>query len=63
MDTLIEEIAAFCARHGMSESQFGVLALNDKNLVPDLRKGRDLRFSTMDRIRKCMADRPQDRAA
>lgn len=37
MSTLLEDIEAFIATHGLSESQFGVSAINDKNLVPDLR--------------------------
>lgn len=37
MSNLLDDIDAFIATHGLSESQFGVSALNDKNLVPDLR--------------------------
>jgi hypothetical protein len=37
MSTLLDDVVAFCETHKMAESQFGVLALNDKNLVPDLR--------------------------
>ena len=54
MDTLLSDIEAFCARHDMSETQFGVDALNDKNFIPDLRDGRDLRFSTAERVRTFM---------
>lgn len=34
----------------MSESRFGVLALNDKNFVPQVREGRDLQFSTAAKV-------------
>lgn len=37
MTNLIQDIEAFCTTHEMSKSQFGVMALNDKNLVPQLR--------------------------
>lgn len=37
MQTLINEIDAFLEAHGLTERQFGVLVLNDKNLVPQLR--------------------------
>ena len=55
MDNLIDEIDAFCSRHGLSESQFGILSLNDKNLVPQMRAGRDIRLSTVARIKDWMA--------
>jgi hypothetical protein len=55
MDNLIDQIDAFCALHGLSESQFGISALNDKNLVPQLRSGRDVRLSTVARIKDWMA--------
>ena len=65
METLINEIDAFCAKHSLSETQFGTLATNDKNLIPDLRAGRDIRLSTARRISEWMAAyRPaQDAAA
>lgn len=43
MSTLLNDIEAFIATHEMAESQFGVAALNDKNLVPDLRGERGKR--------------------
>lgn len=53
---LINEIEAFCAKHEMTEGQFGLGALNDKNFVIDLRNGRDLRMSTLERVRNWMAE-------
>lgn len=37
MDDLITKIEAFQCQHELSDSQFGILALNDKNLIPQLR--------------------------
>ena len=63
MEPLIEQIDAFCSSHGVSESQFGLLALNDKNFVPQLREGRDIRFSTAEKVVLFMTSyRPEQRA-
>ena len=57
---LITDIEAFCAKHNLTDGQFGVAALYDKNFVPDLREGRDLRTSTVERVRSFMAQyRPE----
>lgn len=64
MATLLDDVLAFCATHEMAESQFGTLALNDKNFVPQLREGRDIRFSTGERVRRFMVTyRPESAAA
>jgi aspartate carbamoyltransferase catalytic subunit len=55
MADLLAEIEAFCARHGLSETRFGELALHDKPFVSQLRGGRDLRSSTVHRLREFMA--------
>jgi hypothetical protein len=63
MASLLDDIGAFIEAHGLSESQFGVLAVNDKNLVPDLRGGRDIRMSTLETIRRFMMTyRPEAQA-
>ena len=36
MATLLEHIDAFIAKHGLSESQFGLLALNNLIVVADM---------------------------
>lgn len=59
--TLLAEIEKFCAEAGLSESQFGTLALNDKNFIPQLREGRDVRLSTVERVRAFIA--AQEKAA
>lgn len=63
MEKLLQQIEAFCAEHQMSESRFGVDALNDKNFVPQLRAGRDLRFSTAEKCLAFMAQFERDAAA
>lgn len=65
MTQLLDDIVVFIDTHDLSESQFGVLALNDKNLVPDLRgdradRPRRLWPETERKVRKFMARyRPQ----
>ena len=60
MTNLIKDIEAFCATHEMSESQFGVMTLNDKNLGPRIRgdggkRPRRLWPETEARVRREMA--------
>jgi hypothetical protein len=63
MSTLLTDIEAFCEANDLKEGQFGLLALNDKNFVSDLRDGRDLRMSTADKVREFMAEyRPEPKA-
>ena len=52
--TLIAEIDAFLASQDMAESAFGKAAVGDPNFLQDLRAGRELRFSTMKRVRAFM---------
>lgn len=69
MSTLIDDIAAFIETQNLSESQFGVLALKDKNFVRDLKgesRSRPRRVwpETEAQVRRFMATyRPQDAAA
>ncbi len=56
MTDLLEEIARFCAHHDMSETRFGELVLNDKPFVSQLRAGRDIRSSTVEKIRAFIRD-------
>lgn len=51
---LIEEIEAFCRKTGVSETAFGRNAINDPNLLRDLRNGRSIGMSLLDRIREAM---------
>lgn len=63
MDQLLARIDGFLAKHKMSESQFGIDALNDKNFVPQLRDGRDIRFGTAAKVIAFMDAHEQDAAA
>jgi predicted transcriptional regulator len=53
-DDLVAEIEAFLARTGMTESQFGVEAVNNPALMHYLYRGRDLRLTTVERLREFM---------
>lgn len=55
METLIQDIAAFCAQNGISETRFGDLALNDKPFVKQVREGRRLWPETERKVRDFMA--------
>lgn len=55
MVSLIDRIDAFLASTGMSDSQFGLHALNDKNFVAQLRNGRDVRLSTAEKVEDFMS--------
>lgn len=69
MADLLTDIAAFIDQHQLSESQFGVLALNDKNLIPQLKgdgnkRPRRLWPETEAKVREKMAAyRSRERAA
>jgi len=54
MNPLLLEIEAFMETHGFSHWQFGESAMNDKHFVEDLRNGRDIRQSTVRRVRDYM---------
>jgi hypothetical protein len=62
---LLAEIDAYSALRGLSPTQFGKVSLNDEGFVHDLRRGRNPRFATLDRVRAFMRanDRvPSERA-
>lgn len=69
MSTLIDDIAAFIDVHSLTERRFGEMALNDKNLVPQMRgdngqRPRRLWPETEAAVRRFMATyRPQSDAA
>lgn len=58
MVNLLSDIERFCRDHGISERRFGSEVMNDGKLVAQLRAGRDLRVSTVNRIRAWMAEYP-----
>lgn len=53
--TLADEIEAFLSRHEMSPVTFGRKAMRDPHFVRDLRAGRDLKMSTVEKVRGFMA--------
>lgn len=54
---LLREIDAFIERHGMTPTDFGWESIGDRNLYRHLKKGRNPRFDTLDRIRAFMRKR------
>lgn len=63
MNTLIQDVETYCSENGISESRFGELALNDRHFIRQLRAGRDLRMSTLERVRQFMAENGKKNAA
>lgn len=51
----LQDIEQFLDAHGMSASRFGLLALNDRDFVFRMRRGSDVRISTIDRVREFMS--------
>jgi DNA-binding response OmpR family regulator len=47
---LIKRIEAFLTRSGMAPTEFGKLAVNDGNLIAQLKSGRELRSRTKSRV-------------
>lgn len=52
--TILTQIERFLRRKGMGASDFGRKAVGDPNLVGDLRRGRELRRNTADRVKRMM---------
>ena len=55
--TLLKQIDAFNARHGMSDTAFGLAAVNDSKIVPRIRSGKNITFRTFDRLTEFMAQK------
>ena len=56
----LREIETFLSETGMTASRLGWLSTGDPSLVFDLRNGRDLKTSTMDKVRQCMRAHTND---
>ena len=54
--SILVEIDRFLRRSGMSPTRFGLLAMRDRSLVHDLRRGRELRPETKERIAAFMKE-------
>ena len=63
METLIAEIERFCTAYSLTESQFGIRALNDKRFVAELRKGREARLATRRKAVEFMDQFARNKAA
>lgn len=55
-EALRAEIAAFCAERGMTKTAFGKDALGDPGFVSGLEDGREPRWSTVQKVRRWMAE-------
>ncbi len=62
---LIGEIEGYCRQHGLAESTFGRIAVNDGKFVGRLRAGRGVTTRTVSRVRAFMGEveGPQNRPA
>lgn len=47
---LLNAIIQYCEQHGVTETAFGKRAVGDPNLVRDMKAGRELRSSTMNKV-------------
>src|SRR5579864_49423 len=52
------EISSFCRQHGLAESTFGRLAVNDGKFVSRLRDGGRVRSHTLSRVKAFLASPP-----
>lgn len=55
-ESLLEEITAFCARYGMSETAFGLAVARDGHLVRRLRDGKSMTTRRLDQVKNFMAE-------
>ena len=55
VDLLLKDIAAFCEKHKMAETRFGIESINDGRLIPRMREGRSPRLDTAERVCDFMA--------
>lgn len=56
MRTLIQDVEEFIALHNVAPTTFGNDALGDRHFVFQLRRGRDCKLSTAERVRTFMAE-------
>lgn len=56
---LLSRIDACLTTTGMSPTEFGLKAINDKRLIPDLREGRELRRATREKIEQFIAEQTE----
>lgn len=61
-DDFLEQISEFCARHGMSDTKFGIASVNDGHFVRKLRMGRSVGLARFERVRNFMRQADQRQA-
>ena len=57
-DSFREQVEAYLAESGMTATDFSFLAARDAGFVLGLRRGRDCRLSTADKVIRWMRDNP-----
>lgn len=60
VEALLREIDAFREGHGMAETTFGRLAVNDGKFVGRLRGGAGITVATVDRVRAYIAEQRKE---
>lgn len=60
---LLAEIEAFLATHRIAATKFGLMAVHDGKLVGRLRARKDLRVSTVERVREFLRSQQEKEAA
>lgn len=60
---LLAEIEAYCQRHNLSRSNFGLRLMNDPCFVRDIEAGRELRRATIARLQDGMKKTATDQGA
>ncbi len=58
ISALIKQIEAYCARHGIEETTFGLRAVNDGKLVTRLRGGRTINLKTYEKVAGFLKRKP-----
>ena len=56
---LLAEIEAYISPRKIAATTFGILAVNDGKLVSRLRSGKDLKATTIDRVREFLQSREE----
>jgi hypothetical protein len=55
-DQFIADIETFLATRGMNATDFGLQAMNDGSFVHQLRRGRDVKVQTIEKVRAFMQE-------
>lgn len=60
---ILKLIAEFCARHGMSDTKFGIASVNDGHFVRKLKMGRSVGLARFERVYNFMEQTDRRQAA